>query len=90
MIRPAADVLYREVDGEGVLLNLVTGTYFGLNPVGSRVWQLIKDGHQPDAICDMLLREYEVGIEQLRADVLKLVEQLIEEKLLVQVGSRIG
>jgi len=35
------DVLFRELDGEAVLLNLKTGIYFGLNPVATRMWQLI-------------------------------------------------
>ena len=37
----APDILSRILDGEAVLLDLASGTYFGLNPVGSRVWELI-------------------------------------------------
>ena len=36
------DVLFQELDGEGVLLNLKTGVYFGLDSVGARVWQLLE------------------------------------------------
>jgi len=37
------DVVFRELDGEAVILNLETGTYFGLDTVGTRIWQFCQD-----------------------------------------------
>jgi len=37
------EVRSRDLQGELVLLNLRTGVYFGLDAVGSRIWQLIED-----------------------------------------------
>ena len=42
-IRINDDVLFQELHGEGVLLNLKTGVYFGLDPVGRRIWQLAQE-----------------------------------------------
>ena len=40
------DVVSREVGGEAVLLNLATGTYFGLDGVGTEIWNLLaREGH---------------------------------------------
>ncbi|PYO19380.1 MAG: hypothetical protein DMD85_18645 [Candidatus Rokuibacteriota bacterium] len=39
-IRIRKDVVFRELEGEMVLLNLATGVYFGLDPVGTRIWTL--------------------------------------------------
>jgi hypothetical protein len=37
------DVLFQELQGEAVLLNLKSGVYFGLDPVGTRIWQLFAE-----------------------------------------------
>ena len=41
VITISPDVAFRDLDGEAVLLNLATGTYFGLNEMGTRMWHLI-------------------------------------------------
>ena len=44
----------RDLDGEAVILDLGSGTYFGLNQVGTRVWQLISDGSDEAHIVDVV------------------------------------
>jgi hypothetical protein len=70
------DVLFRELDDEAVLLNLKTGVYFGLNPVGLRVWQLIGEGTSLQHVLETMGREYEVQGEVLEHDLLDLCRQL--------------
>jgi len=41
-VRVGKDVMFRELDGEAVLLNLESGKYYGLDPVGSRIWQFVQ------------------------------------------------
>lgn len=72
----SADVLFQEVGGEAVLLDLASETYFGLNQVGTRVWQLLGDGCALQAIRDSLVIEYDASSGQIEADLLKLVTQL--------------
>jgi len=83
-LSPSTDVVARDVGGETVLLDLASGSYFGLNPVGSRVWQLLVERQCTLAeACDVLLDEYEVGRQQLEADVLALAARLAEQSLVV-------
>jgi hypothetical protein len=70
------DVLFRELDGEAVLLNLKTGTYFGLNPVATRMWQLIAEQHSLARVLDTLAGEYEADRVVLENDLLELGRQL--------------
>jgi Coenzyme PQQ synthesis protein D (PqqD) len=78
------EVVAREVGGETMLLDLASGTYFGLDAVGSRVWQLIEDqGVTLAGACDILVGEYEVSREDLERDVLALAGQLVENGLIV-------
>jgi len=66
----------RTVGDETVILDLASGTYFGLDPVGARMWQLMADGQTLATICDTLLDEYEVTREALEGDILRLTEEL--------------
>lgn len=73
-------VIYRELAGEVVLLNLQSGVYYGLDRVGSRVWQLLQS-HPIDEVCAIMLDQYEVAPEILRSDVTRLVNELSSKGL---------
>jgi len=75
------DVLFRELDGEAVLLNLETGVYFGLNGVATRMWQLISARHTLAVVLDTLAGEYDADLKILEADLLELVRQLCSNGL---------
>ena len=78
------DVLFQEVGGETVLLDLASEQYFGLDGVGTRVWQLLNEGLGQGAMVDVLLDEYEVERERLEADVRELLASLLEAGLIEQ------
>jgi hypothetical protein len=68
--------VFRELDGEAVLLNLETGQYFGLNAVGTRIWQLLIEHGRTQAVLDALLTEFDAEPAVLQSDLLGLLEQL--------------
>jgi hypothetical protein len=70
------DVLFRALDDEAVLLDLKTGVYFGLNPLGTRIWQLIVEKHSLSGILEVVLREYNVERSVGEADLLELGRKL--------------
>lgn len=74
-------VLAREVDGEMVLLNLNTEQYYGLDAVGTEVVNRLTRLPMAQAI-DELCRLYEVEPAILRADVARLIDELLESGLL--------
>ena len=77
------EVVSREVEGELVLLDLESATYFGLNQVGSRVWTLVGELGSLRKVCESMEREYAVPREQLERDVLSLARELRDKGLLV-------
>jgi hypothetical protein len=85
-VRVAPDVMFRLVGEEGVLVNLATERYLGLNAVGARMWQVLSSADSIQAACAQLLSEYEVDAATLRADVEEFVEQLLTQQL-IRVGS---
>lgn len=80
------DVVFRELEGEAVILNLETGTYFGLNDVGTRIWNLMHTHGSLQKVAEIMQEEYEVPREVLERDLLGLVGRL-SEKGLVSVAS---
>lgn len=80
-------VMFNRVGDEVVLLDLDSGTYFGLDAVGGRLWDLISGTATIGEAIDAMLDEYEVERDVLERDVMKLVEELAEKKL-IEVSSR--
>jgi hypothetical protein len=80
-------VVFRELDGEAVLLNLDSGVYFGLDVVGTRVWALLVEHGTLERVCSHLVEEYDVEPAVLEEDVARLVEEM-RRKGLVVLGSQ--
>lgn len=81
--RIADDVVFRELDGEAVILHLGTGLYYGLDPVGTRIWQLLERRQPMEGVVSALTAEYDVDAATARADVLRLLDALCHKGLLV-------
>ena len=78
IVIPCPDVLVQELDGEAVLLNLDSERYFGLDDVGTRVWQHLLEHRRLERVCEEMQKEYDVDESRLSADLLQLVGELIE------------
>lgn len=76
------DVLAQELAGETVLLDLTSENYFGLDAVGTRVWQLLSEGQGKADMIKTLLLEYEVEREILEKDVSELLNKLDQAGLI--------
>lgn len=81
-IQISPEVLFQEVAGEIVLLDLDSENYFGLDAVGARIWSLLQTGSRMDEVVDALLQEFDVDRDTLETDVADLVERLAEAGLI--------
>lgn len=79
-------VIAKMIGSEMVLLDYDRGIYYGLNPVGARVWQLLSEGEAMERILERLADEYDVSREALESDVAALLLEL-EAKELVQAAD---
>lgn len=77
------DVVSTATGDELVLLSFKTDTYYGLNPVGARMWDLLGQGASVDTLCAILLSEYGVSEEVLRSDVRTVMADLDAQSLIV-------
>lgn len=84
--RHGGDVIYRVVDGEAILLNLESGYYYSLDPLGSEIWALCDGAHALDDILNHICAGYAVSPAQARGDLLGLLDDLVREGLLTIGG----
>lgn len=75
-------VLVSNVGEESVLLNLDSERYFGLDPVGTRMWEVLGTLGTVESAYEALLAEFDVDPERLRHDLYELIEKLREHGLI--------
>ncbi|WP_423141461.1 PqqD family protein [Parablastomonas sp. CN1-191] len=78
---PSPDVVTRELETETVLLDMASGSYFGLDEIGGEVWQAVEEGQTLGQACDRLAARYDVERARLEADVLALAEAIVAKGL---------
>ncbi len=81
------NTLSQELQGEIVILNMESESYYSLNPVGSRVWQLLTSKETVKTAIEQLLQIYLVDEPTLHHDVTLLAQELTEEELLISCDS---
>lgn len=81
-VRRLDDVLETEIDEETVMMDIEKGSYFGLNPTGSKIWTLLAEPVVIGDLCDRLTEEFEVPREQCEQQVVAFLQNLLERGLL--------
>ena len=76
------DVLFQQLQGEVVLLNMASQRYYGLNEVGARMWELLLESGDVNAVTDRLRETYDADPVTLRSDLERLIEELRSAGLL--------
>ena len=77
----ADTVFAQEVDGEMVLLDMNSENYFGLDEVGTAIWQVMQEKETLQEVLDVLLEQYEVESDVLEKDLADFVAKLVESGL---------
>lgn len=84
VISVTKDAVHCDVEDEVVILGLKDGVYYGLNPVGAFIWNLIQKPKTVAEIRDAVLKEYDVEKEVCENDLMELLTEL-SDKGLVEV-----
>ena len=76
------EALSQEVNGETVILDLKSESYFGLDEVGTRVWQLLQEHGDLQKVFDAMLEEFDVDANTLASDMKNLIDDLVDKGLI--------
>ena len=71
------------VGEETVLLHIRRNTYYGLDPIGTRIWQGLGDGRSPRDISSEIAEEHDVPLDQVEEDTRKFLEDLRANEIIV-------
>jgi hypothetical protein len=78
----AKDQVSCDLAGEAAILNIKSGVYYGLDPVGARIWTLVQEPRKVAEIQTAIAEEYDVEPERCAQDLAGLLEKLLEEGLI--------
>lgn len=81
------EIIFSDMDGETVMMSVERGEYYGINPIGSRIWGLLETPRTVSALCDTLSPDYDVTPEQCAADVLLFLNQLVDKGVIKVVSA---
>lgn len=76
------DILTSEIDGEIVMLSIENSEYYGLDPVGSRIWKIIDEPISAEDIIGRMILEYDVLREQCESDVIGFLNDMFEKRVI--------
>ena len=86
IIRNEEEFLSTEVDGEAVIMNVETGAYFGLNPVATDIWKILKDSKSVQTVIDQLIEEYDVSPQVCKDETIPVLTQMKALKIILPAG----
>ena len=76
------DQVSTNLSGEEVILSVKDGVYYGLDPVGARIWALMQERHSLAEVADTITAEYDVERDRALDDLLRLATDLLASGLI--------
>lgn len=76
------EVIAAEMDGETVMISIDNGKYYGMDTIGSRIWELLEIPKSLAELVHILSEEYEVGQHECQSDILEFLDYLYREGLI--------
>lgn len=86
VVRQIEDIVASDIDDEKVMMSIEKGCYYGLDPIGSRVWELIETPTRVSDLVDALLLKFDVDRQTCEQDVLAFLEELHDAGILQVAG----
>ena len=81
-VKISNNVLFQQINNECVLLDMDSEQYYGLDDIGARMWQILSENSETEKALTQLLTEYDIDEKTLRQDLLNLITELGNVKLI--------
>lgn len=85
VVRQNGDLVTSDIDGEVVMMSIENGEYYGMDLIGSRIWELLTEPCKVSLLVDNLLKEYQVNRKTCEQDVLAFLNRLAETRVIITV-----
>jgi hypothetical protein len=87
IVAATKDQVSSDLGGETILLSMQSAMYYGLDSVGARIWELLREPVRVSEIRDVIAREYDVEIDRCESDVLAFLKELAAKGLIEVSGG---
>ena len=81
------EVTAKVIDGEAIIINLLTGVYYSMEGTGAQIWEGIERGERLGDIAAAIAAAYGAETALVQNDVLSLAARLLEERMIRDAGS---
>ena len=88
MLQRQSNMVFSHIDDEVVMMSIEAGEYYGLNPVASRIWELLEKPHAFRRLIDLLMQEFDIDEATCQKDVLNFLNQLMDKGLIITVNEK--
>lgn len=78
------DIIGSPIDDEMVMMDVDKGSYFGLNSMGSEIWNSIEEPKTIQELVDELIKEYEISEDECKTEVTKFIDALVDVNLIIK------
>jgi len=85
VVKRNLEIVSSDMDGEMVMMSIMNGEYYGIDAIGSHIWQLLDEQISIEDLCTKLCEIYDVDVEECRRDVDAFLTKMLEHKI-VQIA----
>jgi hypothetical protein len=82
IVERSDDFITSSIDDELVMMSLEKGIYYGLDSIGSHIWQYLATPVPVQTLCHQLTDQFEVDLAQCETDVLAFLNELLDEGMI--------
>ncbi|MFN8579069.1 MAG: lasso peptide biosynthesis PqqD family chaperone [Candidatus Sericytochromatia bacterium] len=72
-----------ELDDGLVMMSLENSSYYGLDPIGKRVWEILEEKTSVENLISKLIEEYDISKDECQKDILELLNSFAKENLII-------
>ena len=85
VIKRNPEIVHADMDDEIVMMSIEKGEYFGIDAIGSRIWEMLEGEKSIGEICAGLCASYDVDESVCRQDVIRFLENMHERNIIETV-----
>ncbi|OIO66555.1 MAG: PqqD family protein [Zetaproteobacteria bacterium CG_4_9_14_3_um_filter_49_83] len=84
VIKRNPEMVFSDMDGEIVMMSIERGEYYGMDAIGSEIWNMLDEEISVADICSGLCKRFDVEESICRQDVLAFLEQMAERNIILK------
>lgn len=78
------EIIDSQIDDEVVMMNVEKGSYYGLNNIGSAIWEALEEPKSINELVDKFTEEYDVSVEDCKTDITLFIENMVKANTLIK------